>query len=45
MRICRDVGCTISELRHRMSEEEVVLWNMLYAVEYEETQEAAKKRK
>jgi hypothetical protein len=45
MRICRDIGCTIGELRHRMTEEELLLWNVLYAIEHEEAQEAAKKRK
>ena len=45
MRICRDLSCTIGELRQRMTEEELLLWNVLYAIEHEETQEMAKKRK
>jgi hypothetical protein len=45
MRLCRDIGCTIGELRHRMTEEELLLWNVLYAIEHEEAQVAAKKPK
>lgn len=45
MRLCRDLGYTLGELRHRITEEELVLWNMLYSVEHEESEQAAKRKR
>jgi hypothetical protein len=37
MRICRDLGYTIAELRERMTLEELLLWQTLYKVEHDES--------
>jgi hypothetical protein len=45
MRLCRDLGYTIGELQCRITEEELVLWNMLYQIEHEESEQAAKRKR
>jgi hypothetical protein len=45
MRICRDLGYTLSELTQRLSLEEFQLWALLYEVEEKERIEAEIKQK
>jgi len=45
MRICRDLGYTLSELTQRLSREELQLWALLYEVEYKEEEEQRRKSK
>jgi hypothetical protein len=45
MRLCRDLGYTISELQDRITEEELTMWNILYQIEHEESEQAAKRKR
>jgi hypothetical protein len=45
MRICRELGYTLSELTQRLSHEEFQLWALIYQVEEEERIAASKKNK
>jgi hypothetical protein len=45
MRLCRDLGYTISELQDRITEEELAMWNILYQIEHEESEQAAKRKR
>jgi len=45
MRLSRELGYTLSELYERMTYEEMYLWGLLFEVEAEEREEAARKAK
>lgn len=44
MRLCRDIGCTLGELPHRITDEELLLWAMLYKVEQQEEESRSKRK-
>ena len=43
MRLSRELGYTLAELYERMTYEELCLWGLLFEVEAEEREEAARK--
>ena len=43
MRLSRELGYTLAELYERMTYEEMYLWGLLFEVEAEEREEAARK--
>jgi hypothetical protein len=45
MRLARELGYTLSEIMERTTYEEIYLWGVLFEVEAEEREEAARKAK
>ena len=43
--VCEKLGMTLSELRERMTMEELILWSEFYALRSEEEQQAMEKAK
>jgi hypothetical protein len=45
MRLARELGYTISEVMERMTYDEIFLWGVLFEIEEDEREEAARKAK
>ena len=45
MRLARELGYTISEVMERMTYDEIFLWGVLFEIEHDEREEAARKAK
>lgn len=43
MRLARELGYTLSEIMKRTTYEEIYLWAVLFEIEHEESEEAARK--
>jgi len=43
MRLARELGYTLSEIMERTTYEEIYLWGVLFEIESEEREEAARK--
>jgi hypothetical protein len=45
MRLAKDLGLTLTELRSKMTIEEVCLWSVFYELDIEESEKQAKRKR
>lgn len=45
LHICKELGLTLSELRHRMTEEEILLWSAFFGILNDDQEESMRRAK